>query len=63
MVDLEIPDSMEFFGDDYLEAYRETVSPENAVLLAMAGLRVTELVRMLGEAGMEHQAVYGGVRG
>ena len=32
MAALEVPDYMEFFGDDYLGAYRETISPENAVL-------------------------------
>ena len=32
MGELEIPGYMEFFGDDYLGAYRETISPENAIL-------------------------------
>jgi len=34
MSNLEIPGYMEFFGDDYLGAYRETISPENAVVEA-----------------------------
>ncbi len=43
MGDLSPPSYMEFFGDDYLGAYRETISPENAVLEAAFVQRVLEL--------------------
>ena len=43
MGDLEIPGYMEFFGNDYLGAYRETISPENAVLEATFVQRVLGL--------------------
>lgn len=43
MADLEIPGYMEFFGDDYLGAYRETISPENTVLEAAFVQRALEL--------------------
>jgi SAM-dependent methyltransferase len=32
MADLDVPGYMEFFGDDYLGAYRETITPENAAV-------------------------------
>lgn len=43
MSDLKIPDYMEFFGDDYLGVYRETIAPENAVLEAAFVQRVLQL--------------------
>jgi cyclopropane fatty-acyl-phospholipid synthase-like methyltransferase len=43
MPDLETPDYMEFFGDDYLGAYREAIAPENAVLEAAFIHRVLAL--------------------
>ena len=43
MRDLEIPGYMEFFGDDYLGAYRETIAPENAALEAAFVQRALDL--------------------
>ena len=45
MADLPSPSYMEFFGDDYLGAYRETISPENAVVESAFVHRVLQLRR------------------
>lgn len=42
---LPIPAYMEFFNDDYLGAYRETISPENAAVEAAFVHRVLQLTR------------------
>ena len=42
---LNVPSYMEFFGDDYLGAYRETISPENAVVESAFVHRVLQLRR------------------
>ena len=43
MADLPSPSYMEFFGDDYLGAYWETISPENAVVESAFVHRVLQL--------------------
>lgn len=45
MSNLSVPAYMEFFGDDYLGAYRETISPENAVVESAFVCRVLQLSR------------------
>ena len=45
MADLPSPSYMEFFGDDYLGAYRDTISPENAVVESAFVHRVLQLRR------------------
>ena len=45
MADLPSPSYMEFFGDDYLGAYWETISPENAVVESAFVHRVLQLRR------------------
>ncbi len=45
MTDLPVPSYMEFFGDDYLGAYRETISPENAMVESAFVHRVLQLAR------------------
>ncbi|MDE2900093.1 MAG: class I SAM-dependent methyltransferase, partial [Chloroflexota bacterium] len=45
MTNLPVPSYMEFFNDDYLGAYRETISPENAVVESAFVHRVLQLPR------------------
>ena len=45
MADLPSLSYMEFFGDDYLGAYRETISPENAVVESAFVHRALQLRR------------------